>query len=403
MVNMKNKMFIICLMFILLVGCNKKEDVPTIDNKTKVIISDNLVFEYASKVRLYDIVNIEDGEITSDNILVDTYTLGKNKVLVNYKTSNHRDKFETIEYQVVDTTKPLVLISSSYSTTKGNDVNLVDKALCADNYDKRPKCIVEGNYDVNKVGTYNLKYIATDSSNNTTTKNFKLVVKEKTKTNNNTSNASTPKNTVDIKEAIKKYKNESTMIGVDVSTWQDTIDWEKAKKAGVEFAMIRLGFGHNKKNQMVMDTEYKNNIENAKKAGIPVGVYFFSYAKDVYEAREQAKYVINTLNGITLELPIAFDWENWNNFNSYNISLTDINLIADAFINEVTKHGYQGTLYSSKYYLENIWNVGSKDTWLAHYTSSKSSYSKPYTMWQFSNKGKVDGINGLVDLNVLYK
>lgn len=401
MVNMKNKMFIICLMFILLVGCNKKEDVPTIDNKTKVITSDNLVFEYASKVRLYDIVNIEDGEITSDNILVDTYTLGKNKVLVNYKTSNHRDKFDTIEYQVVDTTKPLVLISSSYSTTKGNDVNLIDKALCADNYDKRPKCIVEGNYDVNKVGTYNLKYIATDSSNNTTTKSFKLVVKEKTK--NNTSNASTPKNTVDIKDAIKKYKNENTMIGVDVSTWQDTINWEKAKKAGVEFAMIRLGFGHNKKNQMVMDTEYKNNIENAKKAGIPVGVYFFSYAKDVYEAREQAKYVIDTLNGITLELPIAFDWENWNNFNSYNISLTDINLIADAFINEVTKHGYQGTLYSSKYYLENIWEVGSKDTWLAHYTSSKSSYSKPYTMWQFSNKGKVDGINGLVDLNVLYK
>lgn len=403
MVNMKNKMFIICLMFILLVGCNKKEDVPTIDNKTKVITSDNLVFEYASKVRLYDIVNIEDGEITSDNILVDTYTLGKNKVLVNYKTSNHRDKFDTIEYQVVDTTKPLVLISSSYSTTKGNDVNLIDKALCADNYDKRPKCIVEGNYDVNKVGTYNLKYIATDSSNNTTTKSFKLVVKEKTKNKNNTSNASTPKNTVDIKDAIKKYKNENTMIGVDVSTWQDTINWEKAKKAGVEFAMIRLGFGHNKKNQMVMDTEYKNNIENAKKAGIPVGVYFFSYAKDVYEAREQAKYVIDTLNGITLELPIAFDWENWNNFNSYNISLTDINLIADAFINEVTKHGYQGTLYSSKYYLENIWEVGSKDTWLAHYTSSKSSYSKPYTMWQFSNKGKVDGINGLVDLNVLYK
>ena len=188
-----------------------------------------------------------------------------------------------------------------------------------------------------------------------------------------------------------------------MSTWQDTVDWEKAKKAGVEFAMIRIGFGHNRKNQIVMDNQYKKNIENAKKAGIPVGVYFFSYAKDVYEAREQAQYVVNTLDGITLELPIAFDWENWNNFNSYNISLTDINLIADAFINEVTKHGYQGTLYSSKYYLENIWDVGSKDTWLAHYTSEKSSYSKPYTMWQFSSRGKVDGINGVVDLNVLYK
>lgn len=402
MVNMKNKMFIICLMFILLVGCTKKEMPVMSKSNTRIVLNDNLTFEYASKVRLYDIVSIEDGEITSDNILIDTYTLGKNKVLVNYKTSNHREKFETILYEVVDTTKPLVLISSSYSTTKGNDINLVDKVLCADNYDKRPDCKVEGEYNVNKVGTYNLKYTATDSSKNTTTKSFKLIVKDKEK-NNNTSSASTPKNTVNIKDAIKKYKNENTMIGVDVSTWQDTVDWEKAKKDGVEFAMIRIGYGHNKKNQIVMDNQYKKNIENAKKAGIPVGVYFFSYAKDVYEAREQAKYVVNTLDGITLELPIAFDWENWNNFNSYNISLTDINLIADAFINEVTKHGYQGTLYSSKYYLENIWDVGSKDTWLAHYTSSKSSYSKSYTMWQFSSRGKVDGINGVVDLNVLYK
>ena len=400
---MKNKMLIICLLFILLVGCNKKEDMPVMNSSnTKLVISDNLTFEYASKVKLYDIVSIKDGEITSDNILVDTYTLGKNKILVHYKTHNNREKFEPLEYEIVDTTKPLVLISGSYSTTKGTNVNLVDKALCADNYDKRPECKVEGDYDVNKIGTYNLKYIATDSSNNTTTKSFKLVVKEKPK-KTNTSNASTPKNTVSIKDAIKKYKNENTMIGVDVSTWQDTVDWEKAKKAGVEFAMIRIGFGHNRKNQIVIDNQYKKNIENAKKAGIPVGVYFFSYAKDVYEAREQAQYVVNTLDGITLELPIAFDWENWNNFNSYNISLTDINLIADAFINEVTKHGYQGTLYSSKYYLENIWDVGSKDTWLAHYTSSKSSYSKPYTMWQFSSRGKVDGINGVVDLNVLYK
>ena len=154
------------------------EEVPIMSNSnTKIVKSDNLSFEYASKVKLYDIVSIEDGEITSDNILIDTYTLGKNKVLVNYKTSNHRDKFEAIEYEVVDTTKPLVLISSSYSTNKGENVNLVDKALCADNYDKRPDCKVEGEYNVNKVGTYNLKYIATDSSNNTTTKSFKLVVK----------------------------------------------------------------------------------------------------------------------------------------------------------------------------------------------------------------------------------
>ncbi len=403
MVNMKKKMLIICLFLLILVGCSKNNNGYVDNSNTKVILSDNLSFEYASKVRLYDIVKIEDGKITSDNLLLDTYNLGKNKIIVNYKTYNNRDKYQVIEYNVVDTTKPLVLISNSYSTTKGSNVNLVNKALCADNYDKRPNCRVEGEYDVNKVGTYNLKYIATDSSNNTTSKSFKLVVKEKPKKTNNTSNASTKKSSVNIKDAIKKYKNENTMIGVDVSTWQDTIDWEKAKKAGVEFAMIRIGFGHNSKNKIVMDNQYKKNIVNAKKAGIPVGVYFFSYAKSVEEAREQAKYIIDVLDGETLELPIAFDWENWSKFNSYNISLTDINLIADTFINEVTKHGYQGTLYSSKYYLENIWNVGTKDTWLAHYTSEKSSYSKPYSMWQFSSRGKVDGIDALVDLNVLYK
>lgn len=403
MVNMKKKMLIICLLLLILVGCSKNNNEYIDNSNTKVILSGNLSFEYASKVRLYDIVKIEDGKITSDNLLLDTYNLGKNKIIVNYKTYNNRDKYKVVEYDVVDTTKPLVLISSSYSTTKGSNVNLVNKALCADNYDKRPNCRVEGEYDVNKVGTYNLKYIATDSSNNTTSKSFKLVVKEKPKKTNNTSNASTKKSSVNIKDAIKKYKNENTMIGVDVSTWQDTIDWEKAKKAGVEFAMIRIGFGHNSKNKIVMDNQYKKNIVNAKKAGIPVGVYFFSYAKSVEEAREQAKYIVDILDGETLELPIAFDWENWSKFNSYNISLTDINLIADTFINEVTKHGYQGTLYSSKYYLENIWNVGTKDTWLAHYTSEKSSYSKPYSMWQFSSRGKVDGIDALVDLNVLYK
>lgn len=402
MVNMKKKMLIICLFLLVLTGCSKNNNEYIDNSNTKIVLNDNLVFEYASKVRLYDIVKVEDGKITSDNLLLDTYNLGKNKIIVNYKTYNNREKYQVIEYEVVDTTKPLVLISSSYSTTKGNNINLVNKALCADNYDKRPDCRIEGNYDVNKVGTYNLKYVATDSSNNKTSKSFKLVVKENPK-GNTTSNASTPKKNFNIKDAIKKFKNENTMIGVDVSTWQDTVDWEKAKNDGVEFAMIRIGFGHNKKNQIVMDNQYKNNIVNAKKAGIPVGVYFFSYAKSVEEAKEQAKYIIDVLDGETLELPIAFDWENWSKFNSYNISLTDINLIADAFINEVTKHGYQGTLYSSKYYLENIWNVGSKDTWLAHYTSEKSSYSKPYTMWQFSSRGKVDGINGVVDLNVLYK
>lgn len=399
---MKNKMLIICLYILLCFGCTKSNKIYTYKSIADVTFSDNLSFEYASVVNLNDIVKIKNGTIIGDELLINTYTLGENKITINYKDINNVLSQKELIYNVVDTTKPLILINSSYSTQKGKDINLINKVLCADNYDKRPDCKIEGNYDINKTGTYKLKYIATDSSNNVTSKSFKLIVKENNKSSTTTSNSSSKKTTYNIKDAIKKYKTDKTMIGIDVSTWQDKIDWNKVKNDGVEFAMIRLGFGHNRNNQLIMDKQYKDNILNAKKAGIKVGIYFFSYAKSIDDAIAQARYVIDVLDGETLELPIAFDWENWSKFNSYNISLTDINLIADAFIEEVEKHGYQGMLYSSKYYLDNIWNVNNKDTWLAHYTS-KTSYSKSYSMWQFSNKGKVDGIDALVDLNVLYK
>ena len=379
-------------------GCNKKEEIQNIVPVTKINeleVKENLTFEYASNIYLYDLVDSRDSKIISENIKLDTLELGTKNISIQYQNSNETIT-KNIIYEVVDTTKPLVLINSTLTVNKGTK-DVINKVLCADNHDKRPKCSIEGNYDTSKVGTYdNLTYKAVDSSGNSVSYKFKLKVV------NPSNSSSSNKNKYKIEDLIKKYKNENTMIGIDVSSWQSNIDFKKVKNAGVEFVMIRIGFGHNKKGELVMDSKFKNNIKNAKAAGLKIGLYFYSYANTINKAKEQVNWIFKNLNGEKLDLPIAFDWEDWKSFNSYNMSLYDINEVAKTFISECEKNGYEGALYSSKYYLEEIW--GSEyNTWLAHYTSKeKSSYKGNYMMWQLSSRGKVPGISGNVDLDVLY-
>ena len=162
--------------------------------------------------------------------------------------------------------------------------------------------------------------------------------------------------------------------------------------------MIRIGYGHDSNNEMVMDKRFENNIKRAKEVGIPVGVYFYSYARNKEEAIEQAKWIIEKLNGEKLDLPIAFDWEEWSKFNTYKVSFKELSDIAYAFIDEVKKAGYDGSLYSSAYYLNNIWK-DFDNTWLAYWTDN-NDYEKQYTMWQLGI-GRVNGI-GEVDIDILY-
>ena len=394
------KIYILLIIFVLF-GCNKKEEVPIIEEPTNttlpLIVKDNLKFEYATDLYLYDLVDKRDSTIISENIKLDTLKLGTYNTKIEY-IENNKTITKDISYSVIDSTKPLVLINSTVTVDKGTK-NVVNKVLCADNYDKRPKCEIEGNYNVNKVGTYdNLKYKATDSSGNTVSYNFKLKVVNPSKS------SSSNKEKYKIEDLIKNQKKENTMIGIDVSSWQSNIDFNKVKKAGVEFVMIRIGFGHNKKGELIIDKYFKNNIKNAKAAGLKVGIYFYSYANTNDKAKEQVHWIVKKLNGEKLDLPIAFDWEDWRSFNSYNMSLYDIKEVAKTFINECKKYNYDSVLYSSKYYLEQIWGVNEFDTWLAHYTSKeKSSYKGNYMMWQLSSRGKVPGISGNVDLDVLYK
>ena len=256
---------------------------------------------------------------------------------------------------------------------------------------------VQGSYNINKVGTYNLTYRAEDESGNKSSKAIKLKVINKS---SSSSSSSSSKGKTPLKDYITKYKNENTKIGIDVSAWQDDIDWKKAKADGVEFAMLRIGYGPTSSNEIKQDKWFNNNIKKAKEQGIPVGVYLYSYAKTIKDIKEQAKWIKDKLNGQTLELPIAFDWENWSTFNKYDVSFKELNDLAKAFIEEVENYGYEGMLYSSAYYLNHIWKEYD-NTWLAYYTKN-NDYSKSYMMWQLTSSGKVNGISGAVDVDILY-
>ena len=150
-----------------------------------------------------------------------------------------------------------------------------------------------------------------------------------------------------------------------------------------------------------MDPKFEENIKKAKQYKIMVGLYFFSYAKNPLEAKKQAMYVTKAIKNYDIELPIVFDWENWEEYNSFNMSINSLNNIAISFIDEVEKNGYEGMLYSSKYYLDNIWFLEDyKRIWVANYGELLNK--EQYNYWQLCSDGMIEGINTLVDIDVMF-
>ena len=379
---MKKRYIILILLFFY--AFNNCLSYSYINTTIEKIELNNLSFEFESKVKLSSVI------ATEEDTLLDTSTLGEQV---------YEDDTYIIRYTVEDKTPPLIL-GGNKSTTVGKKINLVNKFLCGDNLDDTPNCYVEGEYDINTVGTYKLTYVAI-SIITSPTFNPALSAGESLTIFVNTTPDNSKRTLTSLSTYIKKYKNKNTMIGIDVSAWQDDIDWKKAKADGVEFAMIRIGFGHTSKGELKLDNWYTNNIKKAKENKVKVGLYFYSYASSEEEAREQAKWIIKKLDGEKLDLPIAFDWEDWSSFNSYKVSFRTLTNIAYAFIDEVEKAGYKGIIYGSAYYLKNIWG-DFDDRWVAYYTNN-NDFSKKYSMWQITSSGKVKGIDYPVDINILYK
>lgn len=206
---------------------------------------------------------------------IDTTKLHSGEVVETYDGYKH-----VIKYNVRDMTPPVMMWVGNVVIKKGDNFNYKNRLLCVDNYDKSVNYSVVGDYDLNKIGKYNLKYVATDSSGNKTEKDFTLTVVDEysSTSSNNSSNSS-----FYFDELIKNYKTDDTLVGIDVSSWQGNINWKKVKDSGCDFAIIRVGFGH-KDGELIYDTYFKDNLIEAQENGIMFGLYFYSYAKTIKES-----------------------------------------------------------------------------------------------------------------------
>lgn len=199
--------------------------------------------------------------------------------------------------------------------------------------------------------------------------------------------------------------NTTSIKGIDVSYHQGDINWEKVKNDGVKFAIIRAGSGTKE------DSKFKENIKGALAVGIQVGVYWFSNAYTVNGAKDESQKCMEVISPYKskLSFPVFFDYEEYTlklaQESNFNLSLSSVSNICKTFLSNLKSNGYKCGIYTnktvSKYYLSDALR-NSYDFWIAQY-NDKCTYWGKYTMWQYSQTGKVNGINGNVDLNYYFK
>lgn len=206
----------------------------------------------------------------------------------------------------------------------------------------------------------------------------------------------------------EKEEGVSSAIGIDVSEFQGEIDWNVVKESGIEFAIIRLGYrGYGAEGRLVLDERFEQNIKGAQAAGLKTGVYFFSQAVSDKEAKEEAEFVLQTLEGRKLELPVVFDTEEIKG----DTARTDENTREQftdnciIFCDRIEEAGYETMIYANMkwmaftLYMEELTGY---DIWYADYENTPQC---PYdfSVWQYSESGSVPGIEGAVDLNVWFQ
>lgn len=360
--------------------------------------------EVGDDVKLSSLITETNAKITGGSALIDTADIGQHTVKVSY-TYGGKSYTKQIKYNVVDTTKPL-LISGVWTVNlkTGRKFDLESMISYADNYDRKPKVSYSGKLDVNTPGTYNITGIIEDSSGNQYTWKIKVNVANSFSGSGSGGGETTETPRVSFSDFIKKYKADNVRFGIDVSKWQGDVDYNKVRDAGCEFVIMRIGSYYS---EVALDSCFEKNIKNATAAGLDVGVYFYTTDTTEEGVREHARWIVKQLGGQKLDFPVAFDWESFSNFQQYGMSLNDLNNLYAAFADELEKNGYSAMLYGSKNRMNTIWSEKSKASnpvWLAHYKNldGRSDYDGEYSIWQASSIGRIPGINGDVDMNIQY-
>ena len=197
-----------------------------------------------------------------------------------------------------------------------------------------------------------------------------------------------------------------TAYGIDVSEWQGRIDWEAVKDSGVDFAFIRAGIrGTGALGRLVEDERVAVNLAEARKAGVQVGVYFFSQATTPEEGAEEARFVVDILDGAKLDLPVMFDWEKVadETARTNNMDYGTLNRCALAFCEAVEQAGYTAGIYTNRqlgYYAYQLGELKDYDLWVADFNTWPDFYYR-FGFWQYSDSATCPGIEGPVDRNMM--
>lgn len=188
--------------------------------------------------------------------------------------------------------------------------------------------------------------------------------------------------------------------GIDVSKWQGAIDWQKVKAAGVQFAMLRAGYGRYAAQK---DPYFETNYKNAKAAGVKVGAYWYSYAKTTEQAKQEARVFLDVIGAKSFDYPLALDVEE---NATAALGKQVVSEIIRAFCEVIEAAGHYVMVYANKSWFEAYIDDDCKkkyDTWLAEWRDDKPTYGGNIGIWQYTSKGEINGISGDVDMNVSYK
>ena len=247
----------------------------------------------------------------------------------------------------------------------------------------------------------------TTSQSGTTTATGKTTTKARTTTATTKATTTTAKTTAKpaatttvITYATKPGIGAGAIFeGVDVSVYQGNIDWNRAKADGIEFAIMRAGYG---KYVSQKDKYFDQNMKNAKAAGLPCGVYWFSYALTPEDAIKEADACYEVIKNYKLEYPVSFDMETESQM---KLPKETVAQIIEAFCGRMESYGYYTTLYTYASFLN--YKVEDRifdkyDIWVAHYNTNKPAFNRNYGLWQYSCTGSVWGITGNVDRDYVY-
>lgn len=211
----------------------------------------------------------------------------------------------------------------------------------------------------------------------------------------------------DLAKTYQAGDGKQATVGIDVSKFQGDIDWEAVSQSGVRFAIMRLGVRGYGSGELVMDDKFYVNQQAASEMGLRTGVYFFSQAINEAEAVEEAQFVLDAISGLSIDMPIVFDTEpiNYDVARTDNLTPNQLTSITKAFCDTIRQAGYQPMIYANAKRFTTVLHLDQLTDysyWLADYRQTPD-YPYDFSMWQFTEKGHVPGIEGNVDIDLFFE